>query len=140
MKKKRNSAVYIDGENIPAKKAELIMKEICKRGVIDQAKVYGIQKDRSTRAWSGVAKEGDLQDIRLYGGPAHNKVDQKIKKDIALDERNVSNLDIVFLVTSDHGYAKKKKKMRRLGKRVVVIGEEKTPLSLRSACSEFVEI
>ena len=140
MKKKRNSAGYIDGENISAKKADLIMKEMRKRGVIDRVKVYGLQKDRSTKAWSGIAKERDMQDIRLYGGPAHNKVDQKIKKDIARDERNVSNLDIVFLVTSDHGYADTVEKMRKLGKRVVVIGEGKTPMSLRRACSEFVEI
>lgn len=76
MQKKRNTAIFIDGENIPAKKATIIMSEAKKRGVIDSAKVYGLQRDMATRQWSKIAKSMDImKDIRLCGGPSKNKVD-----------------------------------------------------------------
>lgn len=141
MQKKRNTAIFIDGENVPAKKADLILREAKKRGVIDFAKVYGLQKDMATRQWSAIAKNNDqIKDIRLCGGPSHNKVDRKIKSDTIRDVKSASNVDIVIIVASDHGYTENIKKLRAMGKRVVVIGEAKAPKILRQACNEFVLI
>lgn len=78
--KKRNTAVFIDSENISSKKASDIMREAKKRGVVDRVNAYGIQKDKLTQSWAKVARETEgMKDIRLYGGPGKNKVDQKIK-------------------------------------------------------------
>lgn len=141
MQRKRNTAIFIDGENIPAKKAECIMAEARKRGVIDFVKVYGLQKDLTTRQWSNIAKSAkNIKDIRLSGGPSHNKVDKKIKHDTLNDVKAAPNVDIVIIVASDHGYADNIRELRAMGKRAVVIGEAKTPLKLRQACNEFVEI
>ncbi len=71
--KKRNTAVFIDSENISSKKASDIMREAKKRGVVDRVNAYGIQKDKSTQSWAKVARETEgMKDIRLYGGPVHN--------------------------------------------------------------------
>ena len=141
MHKKRNTAVFIDGENMPAKKAKAILKAAKKRGVIDTVKVYGLQKDQTTKKWSEVAltTEG-MKDIRLSGGPARNKVDKKIKKDIIHNVKAAANVDIVIIVSSDHGYAENIRELRLMGKHVVVIGEEKAPKSLRQSCNEFVQV
>ena len=141
MYRKRNTAVFIDGENGPAKKAVAIMKAAKKRGVIDTVKVYGLQKDQRTKKWSEVALtiEG-MKDIRLRGGPARNKVDKKIMKDTIHDIKAAPNVDVVIIVSSDHGYVKNVRELRAMGKHVVVIGEENAPKNLRQSCNEFVQV
>lgn len=67
-------------------------------------------------------------------------MDQKIKKDVMNVVKSDSNIDIVVLAASDHGYAPDVEKLRAMGKRVIVIGEEKAPASLRNASSEFVQV
>ena len=139
--KKKNMAVFIDGENVAADKAEKIFSVIEQKGVLDYAKVYGIQKDHSTKKWSDVAKNQDnVKDIRLCGGPAHDKVDNKIKRDARAAVQNASNIDIFVIVSSDHGYADVISELKHKGKRVLVVGEEKAPERLRKAGSEFVMI
>ena len=78
--KKKNMALFIDGENIPARTSQRLFSIVNRIGELDYAKVYGIQKDKSTQAWSQVASEIEgLKDIRLCGGPGKNKVDKKIQ-------------------------------------------------------------
>ena len=138
--KKRNTALFIDGENVSPKKVEKIKKAAQKVGVIDESKVYGLQKDEHTRGWSEKAKEEDIKDIRLSGGPDKDKVDKKIQKDAKKVIKNNKSIDVVCIATSDRGYVDTIKELRSQGKKVVVIGEEKAPEELRDACSEFIEI
>ena len=138
--KKRNAALFIDGENISSKKVERIKKAAQKVGVLDESKVYGLQKDEHTRSWSEKAKEEDIKDIRLSGGPDKDKVDKKIQKDAKKIIKNNKSIDVVCIATSDGGYVDTIKELRSQGKKVVVIGEEKAPDELREPCSEFIEI
>lgn len=139
-KKKYYTALYIDGENISCKKASTIMAVAKQQGVLCTGRVYGLQKDNSTRAWSDKAKEYGIVDIRLSGGPAKNKVDRKIQKDMKREITRHKNVDIVCVATSDKGYADTFRKLRAQGKKVIGIGEGKTPDKLRNACSVFIEI
>ena len=122
---KKNTAVYIDGENIPAKKADKIISIIRDEGgVVDYIKVYGRQKDDATKMWTVVAGYiENMKDIRLYGPPAKNKVDNKIIKD-----------------ASDHDYVPVIAALREKGKRVVVIGEKKASEGLRNSANKFIQI
>ena len=138
--KKKNTSLFIDGENISSKKANAIMRAAEKQGVIDAAKVYGIQKDAHTKGWTEKAKECAIKDIRLSGESEKDKVDKKIFKDTKKAVLEQKNLDIVCIATSDGGFVDTVKELRAQGKRVVVIGEEKAPDELRQACSEFIEI
>ena len=123
--KKRNTSLFIDGENISSKKAKAILKAAEKQGVIDTAKVYGMQKDVHTKGWTDKAKECGIKDIRLSGEPEKDKVDRKISKDTKKAILEQKNLDIVCIATSDKGYIDTIKELRAQGKRVVVIGEDK---------------
>jgi len=138
--KKRNVAVYIDGENIPAKKAKVIMSLAEGKGVIDYTKVYARQKDPCTRNWTTAAKNNHLKEIRIAGQPEKNKVDRKLQKDIVKDIQKSKNIDIVCIVSSDHGYAETASQVRAMGKRVIIIGESKAPDRLQKSGNEFVRI
>lgn len=110
-------------------------------GLIENGdKLYGLQKDNSTMGWSAKAREYGMADIRLCGGPAKNKVDRKMQKDMKREIVQYKNVDIVCMATSDKGYAAAIRELRACGKRVVVIGEGKAPHQLRNACSKFIEI
>ena len=138
--KKKNTALFIDGENISCKKVNAIMNAAKKQGIIFSVRVYGLQKDNSTRGWSDKAREYGIADIRLSGGPEKNKVDRKIQKDVKREISQHKNVDIVCVATSDKDYAVTIHELRERGKRVVVIGEDKTSDKLRNACSKFIEI
>ena len=138
--KKKNTSLFIDGENISSKKARAIVKAAEKQGVIDTAKVYGIQSDAHTKGWTDMAKECGIKDIRLSGEHKKDKVDKKIFKDTKKAILEQKNLDIVCIATSDGGFTDTVKELRAQGKRVVVIGEEKAPDELRQACSEFIKV
>lgn len=137
---KLNTMLFIDGENIGAKKATEILDAAQSQGKLYKAKVYGRQKDKRTRRWTDKAKEHGMSDIRLYGGPEKNKVDNKIKKDAGRSIDSNKNIDIICLATNDGGFADMIKKLRSKGKRVVVMGEKQASKSLRASCNQFVEI
>lgn len=138
--KKENTALFIDGENISCEKVDVIMFVAKQQGILFFGRVYGLQKDNSTRRWSDKARKYGIADIRLFGGPEKNKVDRKIQKDIKREITQHKNIDIVCLVTSDKGYAVTIRELRTQGKRVIVMGEKKAPDELRNACSKFIEI
>ena len=138
--KKQNTGLLIDGENVGAKKANAILNAARSQGKLYEGKVYGRQKDIRTRRWSDKAREYGISDIRLYGGPGKNKVDNKIKKDARRLINRHKNIDIVCIATSDSGYVDIIRELRSLGKRVVVIGEKQASSSLRTSCNCFVEI
>lgn len=139
-KKKQNTALFIDGENISYKKAESIIKAVKQQGVLYSSRVYGLQKDEGTKGWSEKANKFGIKDIRLSGGPEKDKADKKIQKDAKREVLQQKNVDIICIATSDKGYVDTVKELRERGKRVVVIGEDKTPAELRSACSKFVKV
>ena len=138
--KKKNMSLFIDGENISHTKAKKIMKAVKKEGELFSAKVYGLQKDPHTKAWTDEAKEYGIKDIRLSGGPEKDKADKKIQKDVNREVINAKNVDIICIATSDKGFVEMVQNLREKGKRVVIIGEEKTPQELRNACSKFIEL
>ena len=136
--KKKNTALFIDGENISAKESAKIFDVVQRIGQLDQAKVYGLQKDTRTKAWSQLAKTNEsLKDVRLCGGPAPDKVDKKIQKDIASTIKKQKNIDIVVIVSCDHGYASIVREARAAGKRVVIVGKKNTSKKIVSACNKF---
>ncbi|WP_049895893.1 NYN domain-containing protein [Oribacterium sp. NK2B42] len=137
--KKKNTALFIDGENISHKKEVDIIRYTHEQGTVDQAneKVYILQKDPSTAAWSA---SSELNIIRLFGAPEKDKVDKKMQRDMIHFLRNQPNVDIFCIATSDGGFADTIKELRQHGKRVVLICEEKAPVKLRKAASDTIVI
>ena len=137
---KKNTELLIDGENMSYRNADTIMDVVASQGILFEAKVYGRQKDMRTRRWSEEARKHGLKDIRLYGGPQKNKVDDKIIRDAKRILNHDKNVDIFVIATSDSDYIDIIKELRTSGKRVVVVGDRNAPDSLRSSCNKFIEI
>ena len=138
--KQRNVAFFIDGENISYKKAEQAVEIVKARGMVCSGRVYGLQKDESTKGWSEKAKKLGIMDIRLSGSPEKDKVDKKMQKDIKNVASWAENIDIVCIISSDGGFSDTAKQLIKQGKWVVGLGEKKTPGKLRNSCSEFIDI
>ena len=137
---KKNTELLIDGENMSYRNADTIMDVVASQGILFEAKVYGRQKDMRTRRWSEEARKHGLKDIRLYGGPQKNKVDDKIIRDAKRILNHDKNIDIFVIATSDSDYVDIIKELRTSGKRVVVVGDRNAPDSLRNSCNKFIEI
>ena len=137
---KKNTELLIDGENMSYRNADTIMDVVASQGILFEAKVYGRQKDMRTRRWSEEARKHGLKDIRLYGGPQKNKVDDKIIRDAKRILNHDKNVDIFVIATSDSDYIDIIKELRTSGKRVVVVGDRNASDSLRNSCTKFIEI
>lgn len=138
--KKKNMSLFIDGENISFRKAERIMEIVQKEGELYSSRVYGLQNDKRTKKWTAKAKELNMKDIRLYGGPAKDKVDKKLQKDILKEIQKEKNVDIICIVSSDHGYVSAIELAKKYKKRVIGLGEKNTSVKLREVCNKFIEI
>ena len=92
--------------------------------------------------WHEVAKTNDyLREIRLSGGPAKNKVDKKIIRDI---RRLIGNCipaeTCVFIVSSDSDYRVAVTELKEAGVRVVGIGEAKANENYKQSFNSFLEL
>lgn len=138
----KNVFAFIDAENVPSKYWEQI--EYRMSCLVDNwsGKVYALQKDHATMSWHEVAKANDyLNEIRLSGGPAKNKVDKKIIRDI---RRLIGNCvpaeTCVIIVSSDSDYRVVVAELKEAGVRVIGIGEAKANENYKQSFNGFIEL
>ncbi|MBQ6140507.1 MAG: NYN domain-containing protein [Kiritimatiellae bacterium] len=138
----KNVFAFIDAENVPSKYWEQI--EYRMSCLVDNwsGKVYALQKDHATMSWHEVAKANDcLKEIRLSGGPAKNKVDKKIIRDIRrLIGDCVPAETCVFIVSSDSDYRVVVTELKEAGVRVIGIGEAKANANYKQSFDSFIEM
>ena len=132
--------LYIDAENIGAKHADKIIQRLENKGSISNKNYYGRQKDEAIKPWKEKAKKYGIKPVLVSKEPEKDKVDKKIKKDIQASLSNGTCVDLIAIATSDGGYIDIVKKVREAGKKVIIIGEEKTPEELRNAANDFWKI
>lgn len=135
---KRKIVILVDGENISAKNAKQIIAMTDHFGSNAERKVYHLQKDPATRAWTEKSRGGSYKDIQLYGPPAKNKVDRKMQKDA---RRYLQNPDItrVYVVTSDSGFQCLADDAAA-GKKLCFIGGRQPSRRLRKTCAQFMHL
>ena len=138
----KNVFAFIDAENVPSKFYDQIDHNISYLADRWSAKVYALQKDNTTIGWHEVAKANDcLKEIRLSGGPAKNKVDAKIIKDIRRLIRNcVPDETCAVIVSSDSDYKGVVGELKKAGFRVIGIGEAKSNEVYRNSFDSFIEL
>ncbi len=133
-------AVLIDADNVPAKHAEAILREIASFGEPALRRVYG--------DWSSEQLQGWAETVRKNGLVAHQETANtkgKNASDIALvidamDILHSGRFDGFVLVSSDSDFTALANRIREQGLEVIGIGEQKTPESLRNVCNRFVLI
>ncbi len=133
-------AVLIDADNIPAKYASAILKEITSFGEPALRRVYGDWSSGRLNAWS--------KEVRALGMVAHQETANTIGKNAsdiglvidAMDILHTGRFDGFVLVSSDSDFTALANRIREQGLDVIGIGEGKAPESLRNVCNRFVLI
>ena len=133
-------AVLNDADNIPAKFAEDILKEVTSLGEPALRRVYGDWSDDKLKPWTTKAKE-----LGLVAHQESANTTRKNASDIglvidAMDILHTGRFDGFVLVSSDSDFTALANRVREQGVDVIGIGEAKTPESLRNVCNRFILI
>lgn len=133
-------AVLIDADNIPAKYAGPILREVTTYGEPALRRVYG---DWSSPALGGWKKE--VVELGLVANQETANTRGKNASDIglvidAMDILHSGRFDGFVLVSSDSDFTALANRLRENGVVVIGIGEGKAPVSLRNVCNRFILI
>ncbi|WP_394180357.1 NYN domain-containing protein [Yoonia maritima] len=133
-------AVLIDADNIPAKHAKAILREITTYGEPALRRVYG---DWSSSALTNWKKE--VVELGLVANQETANTKGKNASDIglvidAMDILHTGRFDGFVLVSSDSDFTALANRLREDGVEVIGIGESKAPVSLRNVCNRFILI
>lgn len=133
-------AVLIDADNVLAKHAEAILKEISSIGEPALRRVYGDWSSTQLAGWKAQARDlGLVMHQQSANTKGKNASDIGLVID-AMDILHVGKFDGFVLVSSDSDFTRLASRIREEGLEVVGIGEAKTPESLRKVCNRFILI
>jgi hypothetical protein len=131
-------AVLVDADNIPARYAEAILKEITSFGEPALRRVYGDWSSGQLKNWSDkVLQLGLVAHQQSANTKGKNASDIGLVID-AMDILHTGRFDGFVLVSSDSDFTRLASRIREDGLEVIGIGEAKTPESLRNVCNRFV--
>ena len=133
-------AVLIDADNVPAKYADAILKEVTSFGEPGLRRVYGDWGNNHLSGWTRVAQElGLVQYQQTAATRGKNSSDIGLVID-AMDILHAGHFDGFVLVSSDSDFTRLASRIREQGLTVIGIGEQKAPPALKNACNRFVAI
>jgi uncharacterized protein (TIGR00288 family) len=131
-------AVLIDADNAPRKRLKSIMEEIAIYGVPTIKRIYGDWTTPNLAGWKNSLLEHAITPIQQYGyTTGKNSTDSAMIID-AMDILYSGNVDGFCLVSSDSDFTRLATRLRESGKKVIGIGEKKTPSSFIAACNKFI--
>lgn len=130
-------AILIDADNISPKYMELIMKETAVYGIATVRRIYCDWTDVSKASWKKVLLDNSFTPIQQYSyTTGKNSSDSAMIID-AMDLLYGGAVDGFVLVTSDSDFTRLASRLRESGKRVIGMGESKTPSAFVRACEQF---
>ncbi|MCU9848313.1 NYN domain-containing protein [Defluviimonas sp. WL0024] len=133
-------AVLIDADNVVARHAEAILKEITAYGEPALRRVYGDWSNPQLGGWKEKARAlGLVTHQQSANTKGKNASDIGLVID-AMDILHAGKFDGFVLVSSDSDFTRLASRIREDGLEVIGIGEAKTPEALRNVCNRFVFI
>ncbi|WP_406647961.1 NYN domain-containing protein [Aliisedimentitalea scapharcae] len=133
-------ATLIDADNVPAKFAEAILKEVASIGEPALRRVYGDWTSGRLKGWSEkILKLGLVAHQQTANTSGKNASDIGLVID-AMDILHGRRFDGFVLVSSDSDFTSLANRLREDGLTVIGIGEKKTPEPLRNVCNRFIFI
>lgn len=131
-------AVLIDADNVPAKYAGAILKEITSFGEPALRRVYGDWGSSRLNGWVKAVKElGLVAHQESANTTGKNASDIGLVID-AMDILHSGRFDGFVLVSSDSDFTALANRVREQGLDVIGVGEAKTPESLKNVCNRFI--
>jgi len=133
-------AVLIDADNVPAKYADAILREVTSYGEPGLRRVYGDWSSQQLSGWTRTAQNlGLVQHQQTANTKGKNASDIGLVID-AMDILHAGHFDGFVLVSSDSDFTRLASRIREQGLTVIGIGEAKAPDALKNACNRFVAI
>ncbi len=133
-----NIAVLIDADNAQLSKLSLIMEELSTYGRIVVRRAYGNWKDRALKNWEEQLKTLAIKPEQQFAYTTGKNATDLSLAIGAMDLLHTELYDAFALVSSDSDYTPLAISLREAGVYVFGVGEEKTPLSFRNACDNFI--
>jgi uncharacterized protein (TIGR00288 family) len=131
-------AVLIDADNTSAKLIEEMLEELASYGTITVKRAYGDWTNPHLSGWREVllanAISPEQQFAYTYG---KNATDSALIID-AMDLLYSGNVEGFAIVSSDSDFTPLATRLRESGKRVIGVGQRKTPKAFVEACERFV--
>ncbi len=138
MKDKEKIALFIDADNAPAVKIDVVLSELAKFGVVTIRKAYGNWKSSRLKGWEDVLHEYAIQPIQQFDlTKGKNASDMALIID-AMDILYTKDIDVICLVSSDCDFTPLVTRTLADGKLVIGFGERKTPIAFVNSCSKFL--
>ena len=135
---KQKIALFIDADNAPASKFEMVLDEVAKYGVVTIRKAYGNWKKRNLKDWEDLLHEYAIQPVQQYDlTKGKNASDIAMVID-AMDIMYTKEIDVMCFVSSDSDFTPMVTRALAEGKVVLGFGERKTPMPFVNACSKFL--
>lgn len=128
--------VFIDFDNINADAIPLVLKHLSPQWDLTCRRAYG---SATAKHKSAFHSNGILPIEVLQNTPGKNSTDIALVIDVVLSVCS-GGVDAFCIVSSDGDYTRLALMIREKGKKVLVVGKSTTPPSLRSACSEFIDL
>lgn len=133
-------AVLIDADNAPRTAIKAIMGEIALYGTPTIKRIYGDWTAANMNSWKPILLETALTPIQQYGYTVgKNSTDSAMIID-AMDLLYNNPCEGFVLVSSDSDFTRLATRLREAGKKVIGIGERKTPEPFIVACDKFIYI
>lgn len=138
MKDKEKIALFIDADNAPATKIDIILSELARYGVVNIRKAYGNWKSPCIKPWEDVLHEYAIQPIQQFDlTKGKNATDIALVID-AMDTLYTKDVDTICLVSSDCDFTPLVTRALADGKFVIGFGERKAPAAFVNSCSKFL--
>lgn len=131
-------AVLIDAENAQLSKLSLILEELSTYGRIVVRRAYGNWSDRTLKNWEEQLKKLAIKPEQQFAYTTGKNATDISLAISAMDLLHTQLYDAFALVSSDSDYTPLAIRLREAGVYVFGVGEEKTPMSFRNACDNFI--
>ncbi len=134
-------ALLIDADNVSPKYLSAIIEEMTtKYGSLSYRRIYGDFTETRKKAWKEVLRDNSLTPVQQYENTVgKNSSDSALIID-AMDILYTGKVDGFCIVSSDGDFTRLASRLRESQMYVVVMGEEKTPRSIRMACDKFITL
>jgi uncharacterized protein (TIGR00288 family) len=131
-------AVLIDCDNVSPTHASAVLEELATYGTPTIKRAYGDWTTNQLSGWKGELNRLAIQPTQQFSYTVgKNSTDSALIID-AMDLLWMGNVEAFAIVSSDSDFTRLATRLRESGKRVIGLGERKTPESLRNAVDQFI--
>lgn len=132
--------VFIDGENFSYNKFELYNNKLKNYNNIIVKRLYGDYSSIFYDSWRQNCLDYGLEQIHCPKISKKNSTDMKIMDDIYDFLYLKKSIDIFILISNDSDFITVCNKVKSMGKKFIVIGNDSCSNLLKLSCSEFIKV